>query len=55
MLSKMGMSIKAIEAVNIIAVTVNPYSPEGYYFDPEELLQKMRAEIPNIPVMDVMQ
>jgi hypothetical protein len=55
MLSKMGMNIKAIEAVNIIAVTVNPYSPEGYYFDPEELLQKMREAIPNIPVMDVMQ
>jgi hypothetical protein len=55
MLSKMGMNIKAIEAVNIIAVTVNPYSPEGYYFDPEELLQKMREVLPNIPVMDVMQ
>ena len=55
MLSKMGMDIKAIETINIIAVTVNPYSPEGYYFEQEEFLKKMRAEIPNIPVLDVMQ
>ena len=54
MLSKMGMNIKVIEAMNIIAVTVNPYSPEGYYFDPEEFLQKMKAEMPNILVLDVM-
>lgn len=55
MLRKMGMNIRAIEALNIIAVTVNPYSPEGYYFDPEEFLQKMREVIPNIAVFDVMQ
>ena len=55
MLNKMGMELRAIKALNIIAVTVNPYSPEGYYFDPEEFLQKMREAIPNVPVMDVMQ
>lgn len=55
MLNKMGMNIKVIEPMNIIAVTVNPYAPEGYYFDPEEFLQKMKKEIPNIPVLDVMQ
>ena len=55
MLRKMGMNIRVIEALNIIAVTVNPYSPEGYYFDPEEFLQKMREAIPNIAVFDVMQ
>lgn len=55
MLSKMGMNIKAIEAINIIAVTVNPYSPEGYYFDPEKFLQKMREALPDIAVFDVMQ
>jgi len=59
MLHKMGMDLKAIEAINIIAVTVNPYSPEGYYFEPEEFLKKMREAIrnenTNIPVLDVMQ
>jgi hypothetical protein len=55
MLSKMGMNIKVIDALNIIAVTVNPYSPDGYYFDSDEFLQKMRAAVPNIQVLDVMQ
>jgi hypothetical protein len=55
MLSKMGMDIRAIEVINVIAVTVNPYAPEGYYFEPEEFLYKMREAIQNIPVMDVMQ
>lgn len=59
MLNKMGMDIKVIEDIKIIAVTVNPYSPEGYYFEPETFLNKMRDAIqagnPEIPVMDVMQ
>jgi hypothetical protein len=55
MLNKMGMNIKVIEAMNIVAITVNPYSPEGYYFDPEEFLKTMKEEMPNIPVLDVMQ
>jgi hypothetical protein len=59
MLRKMGMQLKAIETMNIIAVTVNPYSPEGYYFEPEEFLNKMKEAIQseniNIPVLDVMQ
>lgn len=55
MLSKMGMDIRAIEAMNIIAVTVNPYSPEGYYFEPEEFLVKMREALPGVSVLDVMQ
>jgi len=59
MLSKMGIDIKVIENMNIIAITVNPYSPEGYYFEPQEFLKKMQEaihkEYPNIPVHDVMQ
>lgn len=55
MLSKMGMNLRVIEAMNIIAVTVNPYAPEGYYFDPEEFLHKMKKEIPNVFIYDVMQ
>jgi hypothetical protein len=59
MLRKMGMNIKVIDNMNIIAVTVNPYSPEGYYFDPQEFLNKMREglreERPNLPILDVIQ
>lgn len=55
MLTKMGMDIKVTENINVAAITVNPYSPEGYYFDPIKFLDKMREAIPNIPVFDVMQ
>lgn len=54
-LQKMGMALRVVENINIIAVTVNPYSPEGYYFEPEELLTRMRNAVPHIPVFDVIQ
>lgn len=54
-LQKMGMELRVVKNINIIAVTVNPYSPEGYYFDPEELLERMKSAVPHIPVFDVIQ
>jgi hypothetical protein len=55
MLHKMGMDLRVAESITVAAITVNPYSPEGYFFDPAEFLRKMREAIPNIPVFDVMQ
>lgn len=55
LLGKMGMHMRVLDSINIIAVTVNPYSPEGYYFDPVAFLENMRRAIPHIPVFDVMQ
>lgn len=54
-LGKMGMELRTVEGINIIAVTVNPYSPEGYYFEPLKLLDAMRKAVPHIPVFDVIQ
>lgn len=54
-LQRMGMKLLVVENINIIAVTVNPYSPEGYYFEPVELLNTMRNAVPYIPVFDVIQ
>ncbi len=54
-LQKMGMKLRVLENVNIIAITVNPYSPEGYCFEPCELLEAMRNAVPHIPVFDVIQ
>jgi len=51
----MGMELRVAENINIIAVTVNPYSPEGYYFEPLELLDAMRNAVPHVPVFDVLQ
>jgi len=54
-LQRLGLKLRTVDSINIISITVNPYSPEGYYFDPEEFLKKMRQAIPQIPVFDVMQ
>ncbi|MGE5629621.1 MAG: hypothetical protein ACM3TR_00830 [Caulobacteraceae bacterium] len=54
-LERMGLELRVVENINIIAITVNPYSPEGYYFDPAELLERMRGAAPHIPVFDVIQ
>ena len=55
LLGKMGMELRVVDSINIIAITVNPYSPEGYYFDAAVFLENMRRAIPHIPVFDVMQ
>ncbi|HYF84110.1 MAG TPA: hypothetical protein VEB00_13900 [Clostridia bacterium] len=54
-LQRMGMELQVMENISIIAVTVNPYSPEGYYFEPSELLEAMKNAVPHIPVFDVVQ
>lgn len=38
---------------NLIAVTVNPYSPAGFYLDSETLREQMSREL-NVPVYDIM-
>ncbi|MFA7572399.1 MAG: hypothetical protein WCY24_01635 [Lutispora sp.] len=55
LLQRIGLRLKVVDAINIIAVTVNPYSPEGYYFDSLTFLENMRRAIPDIPVFDVVQ
>lgn len=54
-LQKMGMELRVVESINIIAITVNPYSPEGYYFEASKLIKALRAAVPDIPVIDVVQ
>ncbi|MFZ5351262.1 MAG: hypothetical protein ACOZCL_00915 [Bacillota bacterium] len=54
-LQKLGMDMRVADRVNIIAVTINPYSPEGYYFEPSEFLRRIRREIPSVPAFDVVQ
>jgi len=53
---KRGMRLRVTDSINIVAMTVNPYSPEGYYFDPAAFLDRMRETMAQrIPVYDVMQ
>jgi len=49
-----GGRIKVISNINLLAVTVNPFSPMGYSYDPLEFLNKLRTALAPIPVFDLM-
>lgn len=51
---KVGIKLRVLEKINILAITINPYSPRGYYFSPKEFLDKMKGILNPIPVVDVM-
>ncbi|MSU00608.1 hypothetical protein [Tissierella pigra] len=48
-----GVRVKVLDPVNLICITLNPYAPAGYYFEPREFLSKMKSYITKIPVMDL--
>lgn len=52
--NRYGINIKVLNPINLVAITVNPYAPQGYYFESNILLAKMRHYIKDIPVVDVM-
>ena len=42
-----------INKINLIALTINPYSPEGYYFDKSIYFEALKSKI-NCPIINVM-
>ncbi len=50
---KMGLRFRVLDPIRLLALTLNPYSPTGYYFDETEYLKRMRDRITTVPVMDV--
>lgn len=52
--SKKGVKVKVLNTINVIAITLNPYSPLGYYFNPGEFIEKVNSYIKDLPVFDVM-
>lgn len=51
---KMGVSINVVDKIELIAVSINPTSPEGYYFDPDEYMRQLQLYLEDIPVINVM-
>ena len=50
---KRGLDIKVLNNIEVCAVTVNPFSPEGYSFDSNSLSGLLQEALPGIPVVDV--
>ncbi|WP_353095538.1 hypothetical protein [Tissierella praeacuta] len=50
---RQGVVVKVLDKINLVGITLNPYAPAGYYFEPVEFLSKMKSHISQIPVMDL--
>ncbi len=48
-----GGRVQVVEPIDLAAVTVNPFSPEGWAFDPWSFFEAVRGAIPDVPVFDV--
>ena len=53
-LLRRGVELQVLSSVNLVAVTVNPFSAYGMHFDAKQLLDKMRAQT-DLPVINVME
>ena len=51
---KRGVKVYTLEPLHVLAVSVNPYAPQGYEFPPGEFLRRMKGAL-QLPVVDVMQ
>lgn len=49
---KSGNSMKSVVRSKLIAVTVNPLSPSGFWLDPDSLQREMNKAL-NVPVYDI--
>ena len=47
-----GADIQVLESVNLVALTINPFSAYGYNLDKDELMQRMQALV-DVPVINV--
>lgn len=52
-LEEHGMRVYASRPIRLIAVTLNPTSPQGASTDPERFLARMREELEGLPVYDL--
>lgn len=52
-LRRKGLKVEALNGVNIIAVTLNPVSPAGYFFDSAIFKTEMEKYLPGVKIVDV--
>lgn len=54
-LMRIGVQIKVKTAIRLIALTINPYAPSGYFYDSELFVNAFKNELNTLPVVDVME
>jgi len=53
-LQRRGVTLQVLDSVNLVALTVNPFSAYGTHFPKEELMTRMETQV-NLPVINVME
>ncbi len=51
---RQGIKISVLEPINLKMITVNPYSPSGYYYDRSAFIKALKKGIQGISIIDVM-
>jgi hypothetical protein len=49
-----GLSLAVLQPIPLLAVTTNPVAPLRHRYDAEELRARIAAELPGVPVLDVL-
>lgn len=52
-LRRKGLKVETLNAIEVIAVTLNPVSPEGYFFDSALFKTEMVKYLPGVKIVDV--
>ncbi|MCD1147632.1 hypothetical protein LQU94_05835 [Peptoniphilus sp. KCTC 25270] len=53
-LLRRGLYIELLHHSELVAITLNPYAPEGYQFDGKAFKEAMVEKIPNVEIVDLM-
>lgn len=48
-----GLKVEVLNTISVLAVTLNPVSPAGYFFDSEVLKENMEKVLPGVKIVDV--
>ena len=52
---KVGVQLRVLDEINLLAITINPYSPYGYNFNPKAFMEAMRGYFKNTPIFNVLE
>ncbi len=55
LLLRKGLKVAVIKEINLLAMTINPFAPAGYYFDPIKFKTRLQSFLEPLPVIDVME
>jgi len=52
---KIGIQLRVLDEINLLAITINPYSPYGYNFNPKTFMKTMESYFEDLPIFNVLE